>query len=174
MSPCGYNAYVNPIHNDSYGIQPRMTVTLPEYFGIANTIKLGGLAAKETQPNPPFYFGGTSTPPQTASNLSIYSSGDAADGGVQRTIYLGYLQDKIDLLQNTLHLTPGGTLEGTDSSYVGANVFGGKPSAAALASPYCQAGNPCNFGSFKQTKCFRPRAGSRSMPATASPPCSRR
>ena len=174
VSPCGYNAYVNPIHNDSYGIQPRMTVTLPEYFGIANTIKLGGLAAKETQPNPPFYFGGTSTPPQTASNLSIYSSGDAADGGVQRTIYLGYLQDKIDLLQNTLHLTPGGTLEGTDSSYVGANVFGGKPSAAALASPYCQAGNPCNFGSFKQTKCFRPRAGSRSMPATASPPCSRR
>ena len=152
VSPCGYNAYVNPIHNDSYGIQPRATITLPDYLGIANTIKLGGLAAKETQPNSPFYFGGTSTPPQTASNRSIYSSGDAADGGVQRTIYLGYLQDKIDLLHNTLHLTPGGTLEGTASSYVGANVFGGKPSAGVLASAYCQAGNPCNFGSFKQTK----------------------
>ena len=152
VSPCGYNAYVNPVHNDSYGIQPRATITLPEYFGIANTIKLGGLAAKETQANSPFFFGGTSTPPQTASNLSIYASGDAADGGVQRTIYLGYLQDKIDLLQNTLHLTPGGTLEGTASSYVGANVYGGTPSASALASPYCLAGNPCKFGSFKQTK----------------------
>ena len=65
----------------------------------------------------------------------------------------GYLQDKIDLLDNTLHLTPGGTLEGTDSSYIGQNVFGGTPSAAALASPYCQAGNSCNFGSaIKTTK----------------------
>ncbi|WP_428395837.1 TonB-dependent receptor [Lichenicoccus sp.] len=151
-SPCGYNALASTIHNDTYGIQPRATITLPEYFGVANTIKVGGLAAKETQPNPPYWFGGTSTPPRTAANLTIYSSGDAADGGVQRTIYQGYLQDKIDLLHNTLHLTPGGTLEGTSSSYVGGNVFGGTPSASALASPYCQAGNPCKFGSFQQSK----------------------
>ncbi len=154
-SPCGYNAYVNPVHNDTFGIQPRITITPPEYLGIANTIKFGALVAKETQPNPPYYFGGTSTPPRTAGNLSVYASGgagDAADGGVQRTIYQGYLQDKIDLLHDTLHLTPGGTLEGTDSSYVGASVYGGAPSASVLASAYCQAGNPCKFGSFKQTK----------------------
>ena len=152
-SPCGYNAYVNPIHNDSYGFQPRLTFTAPEVFGIGNTVKLGGLVAKETQANSPFFFGGTSTPPRTAANISVSANGDAVDGGVQRTIYLAFLQDKIDLLHNTLHLTPGVTLEGTASSYKGNNVFGGTPSAATLASAYCQnPDNSCNFGNFKATK----------------------
>ncbi len=162
-SPCGYNADYSTVHNDTYGFQPRITATLPEIFGIANTIKLGGIVAKETQNNAPFFFGGTSIVPQTEANLSVNANGDAADGGVQRTIYQGFLQDKIDLLHNTLHLTPGGTLEGTDSSYVGQNVFGGTPTAQALATPYCQnqanlaAANPnayapCSFGPYKATK----------------------
>ncbi len=152
-SPCGYNANVNTLHNDSYGFQPRVTITPPEVFGIANTIKVGGLVAKETEPNQAYYFGGTSTPPETAGNREILLNGDAVDGGTQRTIYQGFVQDKIDVLQNTLHLTPGLTLEGTDSSYVGGNVFGGTPSAQTLATPYCQnSSNSCLFGSYKQHK----------------------
>ncbi len=153
-SPCGYNASLNTIHNDTYGFQPRMTVTLPEYFGISNTIKAGGLVAKETQGNSPFYYGALPTIPQTQGNLTVNGAagGDAADGGVQRTIYLSFLQDKVDLLHNTLHLTPGLTLQGTASSFVGSNVYNGTPSAATLASAYCQAGNPCNFGYYKATK----------------------
>ena len=152
-SPCGYNSLLELQHNDTYGIQPRVVVTLPTYFGIANTIKFGGLVAKETEANSPFFQGGLPTVPQTQGNLTVNQSGDAADGGVYRTIYQGYLQDKIDLLHNTLHLTPGGTLEGTNSAYIGQNVFGGTPTATALASAYCQnPNNSCNFGPFKATK----------------------
>ena len=153
-SPCGYNAALNITHNDSYGIQPRVVVTLPTYFGVANTIKVGGLAAKETEANSPFFFGGTSIVPQTEGNLSTNAGGGGtgASGGVQRTIYQGYLQDKIDLIDNTLHLTPGGTLEGTASSFIGNDVYGGTPSAAQLANPYCAAGNSCNLGFYKATK----------------------
>ena len=153
VSPCGYNALLSRTHNDTYGIQPRFTVTLPEVFGIANTIKGGALVANETQPNSVYYAGGTPDVPQTAGNMVSGAGFPGSDqGNVQRTIYLGYLQDKIDLLQNTLHMTPGLTFEGTASSFVGGDVFGGTPSKALEAEPYCQAGNPCNFGSFKATK----------------------
>ena len=153
-SPCGYNASLRAIHNDAYGIQPRVTVTPPAIFGVVNTVKLGGLAAKETQANYPEFLGGTSVVPRTRDSISVFPRAvyDGVDGGTQRTIYQGYLQDKIDLLGDSLHVTPGLTLEGTDSSYVGQNVFGGTPSAAQLANPYCLAGNPCRFGSYKQHK----------------------
>lgn len=152
QTPCGYNASIQPIHNDTYGIAPRITITPPEVFGIVNTIKLGALVAKETEPNTPFYFGGTPTPTINAANESTLLGGNPADGGTQRTIYQGFAQDKIDFLQNTLHITPGLTLEGTNSSYVTSSILGGTPSAATLASAYCQAGNPCGFGSYKQSK----------------------
>ena len=153
VSPCGYNALLSMTHNDTYGIQPRFTITPPEVFGIANTIKGGALVANETQPNSLYYAGGTSYVPQTAGNMVSGAGFPGSDqGNVQRTIYLGYLQDKIDFLQNTLHMTPGLTFEGTASSFVGGDVFGGTPSKALEADPYCQAGNPCNFGSFKATK----------------------
>ena len=152
QSPCGYNANLTKQHNDSYGLAPRITITPPEMFGVVNTIKLGGLIAKETQPNTPYYFGGNPTVPQTAGNESTLLGGNPADGGTQRTIYQGFAQDKIDFLHDTLHITPGLTLEGTNSSYVTSSILSGTPSAATLASPYCQAGNPCGFGSYKQSK----------------------
>lgn len=152
-SPCGLNSEYEKIHNDSYGFQPRMTITPPRIWGIDNTIKIGGLLAKETQPAPQTYLGGTSEFPHTAQNLVAGGAGTSGfDGGTQRTIYQGYAQDKIDLFQNTLHLTPGVTLEGTDSSLVGSEVYNGTPTAATLASAYCQAGNPCNYGPYKQHK----------------------
>jgi iron complex outermembrane receptor protein len=82
-------------------------ITLPEYFGIANTIRVGALIAKETSPTSAHYDWGTSEIPQTAANLVSSQGVNTFDGGVQRTIYQGYMQDKIDLVQNTLHVTPG-------------------------------------------------------------------
>ncbi len=111
LSPCGLNDQITGSHSDTYGIQPRATILLPEYFGIANTIKVGGLFAKETSPTGYAYLGAFPGTPQTPANLT-----DSLTGGVQRTIFQGYIQDKIDLLDDTLHLTPGGTLEGTQSS----------------------------------------------------------
>lgn len=152
-SPCGYNNEYTRVHNDTYGFQPRVTVTPPSIFGIDNTIKIGGLVAKETSDaspganNGPTFAGVTSEIPHTAANqIAGY------DGGTQRTIYQGYAQDKIDLLHNTLHLTPGVTLQGTDSSALGSKILNGTPSASLLATPYCLAGNPCLNGSYKAHK----------------------
>ena len=123
-SPCGINSELTIGESDTYGVQPRASIIVPEIYGIANTINIGGLFAKETSPLTRNYLGTTTNVPQTAANLSGYLP-EGFDGGTQRTIFQGYIQDKIDLLDDTLHLTPGGTVEGTASSYRGSEVFDG-------------------------------------------------
>ena len=122
--PCGLNSQLSIGHNYTYGLQPRITIDPPEYFGISQTIQLGGILAKETSPSTRDYFGATPDVAQTASNLSNVFGG-GFDGGTERTIYQGYLQDKITLFDGTLHITPGATLEGTKSSFSQSNVFNG-------------------------------------------------
>ena len=154
-SPCGYNAQQNSTHDDTYGFQPRLTITPSAMFGILNTIKLGGIVAKETQPASHAYASVYPNVPELPQNeiwSTVIGSTGGYDGGFQRTIYQGYLQDKIDFVHNTLHVTPGLTIEGTDSSDLGSEIFGGTPSASLLASAYCQAENPCDFGSYKAHK----------------------
>ena len=123
-SICGLNDEVSGNSADTYGIQPRITIIAPEYFGVANTIKIGGLAAHEEQPTGFQYLGGLPNTPQSPQNAS-----NERLGGTERTIFQGYVQDKIDVLDDTLHLTPGFTLEATHSSFVSGAVFG------SLASP---------------------------------------
>ena len=118
-SPCGLNDQISGSHTDTYGIQPRATVIVPSIFGIDNTIKFGALVAKETQPEGYGFLGAF---PQSEGPENISTT--IRSGGFQRTIYQGYLQDKIDLLDNTLHLTPGGTAEGTLSTFQGSSVLG--------------------------------------------------
>jgi iron complex outermembrane receptor protein len=154
-NPCGFNSQYEQTHNDTYGIQPRLTITPPEVFGIANTIHVGALVAKETQPATPSYLGigpVVAATPQNASWNTVINSANGFDGGYQRSIYQLYAQDKIDVLDNTLHITPGVTLEGTDSSYLGSEIFGGTPSAALRNNPYCISVGGCFFGSFKAHK----------------------
>jgi iron complex outermembrane receptor protein len=113
-NPCGINSQIVFTHDDTYGIQPRIQIIPPEYYGIDNTIKIGGLFAKETSPSSPNYLGGGPVIPTTPGNLvSGTGINGGYDGGSYRAIYEGYIQDKIDLLENTLHITPGVTLEGT-------------------------------------------------------------
>ena len=108
-SPCGLNSEVTFTHSDTYGIEPRASFILP-----FNTIKFGGLLAKETQPTPQSFIGGApNVVPQPGYNQ--YQP-NGYNGGSQRTIYQAFAQDKIDLLHDTLHLTPGVTIEGTYSS----------------------------------------------------------
>ena len=152
-SPCGYNSMYSRVHNDTYGLQPRVTVTPPTVWGIDNTIKIGGLFAKETEPGSPsrgnsgsVYLGTDPEFPHTPQNLT-----SGFDGGVQRTIYQGYVQDKIDLIGNTLHITPGATLQTSDSSLLGSKILGGTPSAAYAATAYCQTYG-CSYGAYKTHK----------------------
>jgi len=108
-SPCGLNAQSFFAHTDSYGVQPHVTLFLPY-----NTIKLGGIVAKETEPTPTSYIWGTPNIPSINGYNQFQPNG--YNGGSSRTIYVAFAQDKIDVLDNTLHITPGVTLEGTYSS----------------------------------------------------------
>ncbi len=123
-SPCAINSQLSVGGSDTYGLQPRVSILAPEIFGIANTINVGGLLAKETSPLTRNYLGATTNVAQTPQNLDGYLP-SGYDGGTQRTIYQSYIQDKIDLLDDTLHLTPGGTVEGTASSLRSSEVFDG-------------------------------------------------
>jgi iron complex outermembrane receptor protein len=125
-APCGLNAQLNTGSSDTYGLQPRATIFAPALWGIDNTLKFGALFAKETSPATRSYFGGTPDVPQTPQNLDTMFGGGfegGFDGGTQRTILQTYAQDKIDLFGNTLHITPGVTLEGSFSSFRQSDVF---------------------------------------------------
>jgi iron complex outermembrane receptor protein len=111
FAPCGLNDWVLGQHSDTYGVQPYVEILPPEMWGMVNSIKIGGLAARETAPTGYFYLGATADTPMTTAHLAYPRL-----GGTQRTIYQAYAQDKIDLLDGTLHITPGVTLEGTSSS----------------------------------------------------------
>ncbi len=151
-TPCGYNAHLVLTQTDTYGFQPRVTLTLPTTFGIANTIKTGALIAKETSPFLPSYEWGTSQIPETAGNIAGLFGGQY-DGGTQRTIYQVFAQDKIDMADNTFHVTPGLTFEYSSSSFSSSTTFGGTPSASNLATPFCQdPANSCAYGSYAAVK----------------------
>jgi iron complex outermembrane receptor protein len=148
IPPCGLNDQISGGSSDTYGVQPRATIILPEVFGIANTIKVGGLFAKETTPNGYEYVGGGPNTPFTAANQYGVPA-----GGNQRTIFQGYLQDKIDLFDDTLHLTPGGTLEGTYSSTEGPSVFGSAQAGINGPNGLFNGGTDIDkYGPYKGTK----------------------
>jgi iron complex outermembrane receptor protein len=122
--PCGLNSELAIGHSYTYGIQPRVTIDPPDVFGIDQTIQVGGIVAKESSPSTKDYYGATPNVAQIPTNLSNFFGG-GFDGGTERVIYQGYAQDKINLLENTLHITPGATLEGTYSEYNQSSVFNG-------------------------------------------------
>ena len=143
VSPCGTNSEYIRQHNDTYGLQPRVSITPPQIYGIDNTIHVGAIIAKETQNNPEEFLGTTPEFAHTTQNLV-----SGYDGGGQRTIYEPYLQDKIDLIHNTLHVTPGFTLQTSDTSEDGSYIFGGTPSAKTVNSAYYQEFGDA-FGQYK-------------------------
>jgi iron complex outermembrane receptor protein len=108
-SPCGLNSEVTFTHTDTFGIRPTVDILLAQ-----QAIKLGGLVAKETEPTPTSFIGGAPNIVDTPGYNQYQPNG--YNGGSQRTIYQGFAQDKVDLLNDTLHVTPGVTLEATFSS----------------------------------------------------------
>ncbi|WP_227672342.1 TonB-dependent receptor [Komagataeibacter sp. FXV3] len=146
-SPCGYNAQLSYTRTDTYGIRPRLTITPPRFWGIENTIKVGALIAKETSNLTPTWAGGT--PNVAETNANLISGG--GKGGGQRVMYQGYFQDKIDMFKNTLHVTPGFVIEGTQSGLTSTAMYGGQVSAAAAATTYCKTYG-CNTGFYSAKK----------------------
>ena len=168
MSPCGYSALVNTVQTDSYGIQPHLTITPPDIFGLRNTIQIGALIAKETSPFLPSYAYGLPGVPLTPNNIVAGAFGGQVDGGTSRAIYQVYAQDKIDALNRTLHITPGVTFEASESQFTSSSTFGGTPTPQQAGNPYCagqtaafaaaggagNASNPvvqCGYGGYSST-----------------------
>jgi iron complex outermembrane receptor protein len=149
-SPCGLSDEISGGHSDTYGIQPRFDVIPPEIFGINNIIKFGGMLAKETSPSGYEYLGAFANTPEDAQNAAYVPN----SGGTQRTIYQAFVQDKIDALGDTLHITPGITLEGTNSSFVNKYTFGSLAAPAYGPNGLFSVGgtNIDQYGYYKSTR----------------------
>lgn len=107
----------------AYGIVPKINIFLPH-----NDITIGGLFAKE-QETANSYIYGTLNMPEINGYNSLYSQGF---GGVStRKVYSAYVQDKIGLMNDRLHVEPGITYTvARTSNYVPMNVYG------SPANPY--------------------------------------
>jgi iron complex outermembrane receptor protein len=88
------------------GLSPKLNL----FYGV-NSITIGGLIAKETSLSGATYVYGSDPMPHQIGYNSF-----AFGGGSQRTVYSVYLQDRIDLLDNKLHIEPGVKVESAYTS----------------------------------------------------------
>jgi iron complex outermembrane receptor protein len=84
-------------HNNKVGFLPKLNIFLPH-----NTIAIGALIAKESSSGTQYIYGGTFAQENQLNGYDSFGLG----GGDQRTIYVGYVSDKIDLLNDKLHIEP--------------------------------------------------------------------
>lgn len=92
-------------HTTTVGFTPKLNIFLPH-----NNITFGGLFAKETGAGSQYLYGSDPMP-----EIPGYNS-FALGGGSQRTIYTAFLSDRIDLMNNKLHIEPGVSITGVYSS----------------------------------------------------------
>jgi len=102
------------------GFAPKINFFLPH-----NDITIGGLIAKEqTGSGGGAYVYGNLNMPEINGYNNIFPMG----GNAQRTVYSGYISDKINLVDDRLHIEPGVTITGVNTSnYVPNNLYGMAP-----------------------------------------------
>lgn len=128
----GENSEINGVggHDTTIGFTPKANIFLGD-----NNITIGGLIAKESSGGGVDYMYGSVPMPEEVGYNS-YTFG----GGTQRTVYSVYLQDRIDLLHNTLHLLPGITTTGVYTSEITQFSLQGLPAKlqnyGKVAEPY--------------------------------------
>jgi iron complex outermembrane receptor protein len=88
-----------PSHNNVVGITPKLTIFPDDY----NTIVIGGLIAKASSGGTTYVYGGDGAQSHEMDGVNSFAIG----GGSMRTIFSGYAQDTIRLLNNKLQITPG-------------------------------------------------------------------
>ena len=106
----GQDASDNVDTVQTFGLRPRINIFLPH-----NTITIGGLAARSDYTAETYVGEG----PTFADVFGYNSEGLAVGnypGGFHRTVLDAYVQDKIDVLHNRLHIQPGATLQTAISS----------------------------------------------------------
>jgi iron complex outermembrane receptor protein len=83
--------------DNKIGFVPKLNIFLPH-----NTIAIGGLIAKESGSAAQYIYGGTGAQFVQQNGYDSFILG----GGAQRTVYVGYISDKISLLDNKLTIEP--------------------------------------------------------------------
>ncbi len=125
----GEAAELNFTHTNTIGFQPKANIFLPY-----NNITIGALLAKESSGGEDFMWGNSNVPQDTG-----YNSYDIG-GGNQRSVYQAYIQDKIDVLNNKLHIQPGVTISSAYSSVISQTTFDYSPyklqNFNVIAEPY--------------------------------------
>ena len=122
----GEAAVIQQNSTRTIGFSPKMNIFLPH-----NTVTVGGLITNEqTGDNNATYFYGTLNMPQI-NGYNALNYGNIE----KRTVYSGYVQDKISLLNNMLHIEPGVTLTGVSTSnYVPSNYAATPPNPYTLSN----------------------------------------
>jgi len=100
-------------HSNEVGITPKFTFFLPY-----NTITTGALVAKESSDQTQYIYGSPDMPEINGYNSTQFG------GGGQRSVYMGYVQDKLDLLNNKLHILGGLRATGAYSSNINQVNYG--------------------------------------------------
>jgi iron complex outermembrane receptor protein len=97
-------------HTNIVGITPKLTL-FPDSH---NTIVIGGLIAKTNNGGASWLYGGDGAQSHEIDGYNSFNLG----GGEQRTIYSGYVQDTIRLLDDKLQITPGVKVDAAYSSNI--------------------------------------------------------
>jgi len=100
-------------HSNEVGITPKFTFFFPY-----NTITVGALVAKESSEQSQYIYGSPNMPEINGYNSTQFG------GGAQRSVYMGYVQDKIDLLHDKLHILGGLRATGAYSSNINQVNYG--------------------------------------------------
>ncbi|MDE8346288.1 MAG: TonB-dependent receptor [Acidocella sp.] len=96
-------------HGNRIGVTGKLNIFLPH-----NTIAIGGLIGKESSGGSQYIYGGDLAQFNQINGYDSFSFG----GGAQRTVYVGYISDKIDLLDDKLHIEPGARVTAAYSSTI--------------------------------------------------------
>lgn len=120
----GEDSAITKISSTTFGITPKLMIFAPH-----NAIVIGALIAHETGTNAQYIYGSLNMPEINGFNAFTYGTRES------RTVYSGYIQDKIHLLHNTLNIEPGVTITGVaTNNYVPQNIYDTPPYGYALSS----------------------------------------
>lgn len=108
----------------SYGVTPKINIFLPH-----NDITVGGLLGQETETGSSYVYGTLNMPEIDGYNALNYG------GKSTRKVYSAYAQDKINLMDDKLHVEPGITYTvAKTSNFVPHNIYASPPAAYTLSS----------------------------------------
>ncbi len=121
----GETSEISNSSSNTIGAAPKVNIFLPH-----NDITIGGLVAQQKTGNVGSYIYGSLAMPETNGYNALTYGGTEA-----RTVYSGYFQDNMSFLDNSLHIEPGVTITGVQTSNnVPFNIYNSPPYSYSLGN----------------------------------------